>query len=85
MFIPDSRVTFMYLVALNLLVNNQLNSSLRQKLGTVSNHINSRVGVELLLLAAVADGAAVGDAVVLQVLVGAELVAVVAALQVDPV
>ena len=52
---------------------------------TVSNHINSRVGVELLLLAAVADGAAVGDAVVLQVLVGAELVAVVAALQVDPV
>ena len=44
---------------------------------TVSNHIgklithcniNSRVGVELLLLAAVADGVAVGDVVVLQVL-----------------
>ena len=29
--------TFMYLVVLNMLVNNQLNSSLRQKLGTLDN------------------------------------------------
>ena len=28
---------FMYLVALNLLLNNQINSSLRQKLGTIDS------------------------------------------------
>ena len=35
-----SLLTFMYLVALNLLVNNQLNSSLRQKLST--KHIGKK-------------------------------------------
>jgi hypothetical protein len=35
----------MYLVALNLLVNNQLNSSLRQKLGTIDSSKDHKVSI----------------------------------------